>query len=586
MVAMVWGETRALKAQNGSAETQNRLYGVIGAMAVDAKRRGLDRFFRRAGPPAALTDLARDYQQVAETTDAVEAGRWSGDALPKRAVLWEITADKLPRLDSGMPAAARWILQPGANNREQDYESGTGSFKRTFRLYESMEVPQAGDPAFVSAASGNGMTAAANANPYSKWAWILGIAAVVVFILGGTMSIWSGRALHGARELLVSQDPQRQSDLVHQIAQVCLDQYQVAPTNVKRTICTKLLGDNYEMPKPAQGTTDLKWPDAAQSVVTQAAECADKGEPKEICATIWQAALAIRYGDTKFPTKDSRTGSWRAAILSAFGSLSAWLTGASNDGGSISMLVPMLALIAGIAGLTIALGLGTKQRMAGVWIDDRNRVSLSRAQITLWTIVALGGYAAMALFNIGMMGQSSLAAFPTMPTAIAAALGIAASSPMLSALILDTKKDPAQTHSLVFDPAGTPDVANRGVTFLGGSSTGLDVKPDSRLASLADIFMGEENANASTVDLSRLQNVVITLTLVLGYFALLVEQMRDIGAGAVLKATPLPRYFLELPDPGTTFASLLLVSHAAYLAAKAYDNKDPNKDAKPKQDGH
>jgi hypothetical protein len=114
-------------------------------------------------------------------------------------------------------------------------------------------------------------------------------------------------------------------------------------------------------------------------------------------------------------------------------------------------------MILGIAGLAIALGLGTKGRVTGIWIDERNRVSLARAQVSLWTIVALGGFAATALYNVGIAGS---VAFPQIPAAIAAALGIAFASPMISALILNSKTfgspdaSTEQTNSLRINIAG------------------------------------------------------------------------------------------------------------------------------------
>ena len=98
------------------------------------------------------------------------------------------------------------------------------------------------------------------------------------------------------------------------------------------------------------------------------------------------------------------------AFLKELQTLSKYLTGTDPASGSTSILVPFLLLVIGIGGLIIALGLGTKQRVAGVWIDVRNRVSLARAQVTLWTVVALAGYAVFALFNIGFAGIVSSAA--------------------------------------------------------------------------------------------------------------------------------------------------------------------------------
>jgi hypothetical protein len=85
--------------------------------------------------------------------------------------------------------------------------------------------------------------------------------------------------------------------------------------------------------------------------------------------------------------------------------------------------------------------------------------------------------------------------------------------------------------------------------------------------------MGEEKANADTVDVSRLQNVVITVTLVLGFFSYLVAMTSSINAATILSATR--EIFTSLPELGTTFTSLLLVSHATYLVAKAHDSRSP-----------
>jgi hypothetical protein len=90
--------------------------------------------------------------------------------------------------------------------------------------------------------------------------------------------------------------------------------------------------------------------------------------------------------------------------------------------------------------------------------------------------------------------------------------------------------------------------------------------------------MGEEKADADTVDVSRLQNVVITLTLVLGYFCFLVQMMGHVLARDMLGAVNAP-IFGSLPDMGPTFASLLFVSHATYLVSKAHDSQSAKPDA-------
>jgi len=190
-------------------------------------------------------------------------------------------------------------------------------------------------------------------------------------------------------------------------------------------------------------------------------------------------------------------------------------------------------------------------------------------------LTALGGYLVLSMFNIGFAGflQSAhtLATyhpFPGIPASIAAVLGIATGSTMLSSLILSTKD-----KGLDLTVQGTDkDLANRGAPFLGNQSSGLDKRPSPAFASMADIFMGEENAHADTVDVSRLQNVMITITQAFGYFALLVQLMSNIKMSTLLSAHD--AIFSQLPDPGASFAWLLAVSHATYLVGKAYDSQD------------
>jgi hypothetical protein len=393
-------------------------------------------------------------------------------------------------------------------------------------------------------------------NPYRRLAWALGIAGFVLLLLGGAMSAWSGRSMSGARNLLFANNAGLQSALLQKVNGFCREEIQQLPGGPQSAACKGL------------SLTGDKIPEDRVSPILDAAKACLGDVSKDACSTIWRAAVAVDQEQT-----------WKKSFFGWFDSVSAYLTGPSPSAGSNSILMPFVVIVIGIAGLVIALGLGTKQRVAGVWIDTRNRVSLARAQVTLWTIVALAGYAAFAMFNIGFAGIISSSAdlakygaFPGIPASIAAALGIAVGSPMLSALILPTKdKDGKQ---LEYDIRGAdPDLSKRGVPFFGAASEGLDKRDSPAQASLADIFMGEEKANANTVDVARLQNVVITVTLVLGFFSILAGMTSTITAKEMLAATgPI---FTSLPELGATFTSLLFVSHATYLVSKSHDANSP-----------
>ena len=102
------------------------------------------------------------------------------------------------------------------------------------------------------------------------------------------------------------------------------------------------------------------------------------------------------------------------------------------------------------------------------------------------------------------------------------------------------------------------------VVVLAAPLSGLETRVDPTQASIADVFMGEKTSDAGDVDISRLQNVVLTVTLVLGYFAMLTEQLRATSPDSILSG------LASLPDPGAAFTAVLLVSHATYLGTKAY----------------
>jgi flagellar motor switch/type III secretory pathway protein FliN len=240
------------------------------------------------------------------------------------------------------------------------------------------------------------------------------------------------------------------------------------------------------------------------------------------------------------------------------------LLGLRNVADTRSVIVQFLAMVLGIAGVAIALGLGTKGRITGIWIDERNRVSLARAQVTLWTIVALGGFAVIALYNIGLGAPVT---FPRIPTSIVAALGIAFASPMLSALILDRQAfaDPKSPLGFI---TTVGQMSSKTKDFADREAQAEDSKLEARAlpddASLADVFLGEHVADSNQVDISRLQNVVLTVTLVFGYFAMLLGQLASIVPESLLSGLS------ALPDAGATFTSVLLASHATYLGTKVY----------------
>jgi hypothetical protein len=566
LAEIVWAETKRLGfgRPDGSGDI-NDVRRLVAQLAAAKEGAGFD---RREALPLTTDPM---YGETARGIMAIVDEAKDAQESQSRVIIWRASTDgSRPYPSTQPPPPPPWsTIAPAAIMHRLRHALPDG---RIVDVFSRAPLPAGDDgPVFVNALTGTGVPrgdpltragadTAAPPNPYRKLAWALGMGGIVLLVLGGVMSAWSGRSIGGARNLLATDSPPLQAQLLEKIHAFCLEGVKQLPSGPQAAACKEL------------SLSEDKIPDGQTTAILAAAKACPGDVSRGACSTIWRAAVAV-----------DQDQSWKSAYFPLLNSAAAYLAGPSPSAGSSSVLVPFLIIVVGIAGLVIALGLGTKQRVAGVWIDTRYRVSLARAQVTLWTVVALAGYAALTMFNIGFatfLGSAAdLAgyhAFPLIPASVAAALGIAAGSPMISALILPTKDKSQLPYEI---RGGDADLSKRGVPFFGAASEGLDKRDSPAQASLADVFMGEERANADTVDVSRLQNVVITITLVLGFFSILVEMTSVITAKAIFEASKDRAVFTSLPELGATFTSLLFVSHATYLVSKAHDATPPKPDS-------
>jgi hypothetical protein len=614
--SFVWGETGGLTAQgNEPDKTQDRLWSVLTYIAAKARPRGLLGQMKRAGSSVGIGETA-SYTRMREAVKKITEEKYDGPILPQQAALWQIDAEGRLLFDTGDAGRAppSWIFQ------ESTRQAGEFSNKAgvRFRLYELVDPPAAGQLGYVSSYTSTGLTIRTWTVPAGirKVAWVIGIAASILFVLGGILATRTGRIDGAVRAQISNTD--FQYDIVYQTANNCINDQKLFP-KWKRSACGFIDDGNGKYVMPAAVTAAAKaegaapptpgpaTPTPAPAPAAAAAPAPAKssqqdpaisaagspvvkkdvrafgdkvGETIALIRRCLNVGIAAPPAEGK-PAAPSDADATAAAAddaascelvarsagnlvtvkakASFLDNIVATVLGAKNVAGARSILLQLLCTTLGIAGLAIALGLGTKGRVDGIWIDERNRVSLARAQVTLWTIVALGGFATIALFNVGLGGP---VAFPVIPGSIAAALGIAFASPMISALILNTK-GLADVTTVGGSARDTKDFSDRGA-FLAAPLSGLETRVDPTQASIADVFMGEKTSDAGDVDISRLQNVVLTVTLVLGYFAMLTEQLRAISPDSILSG------LASLPDPGAAFTAVLLVSHATYLGTKAY----------------
>jgi hypothetical protein len=200
-------------------------------------------------------------------------------------------------------------------------------------------------------------------------------------------------------------------------------------------------------------------------------------------------------------------------------------------------------------------GHGVTGLWLGVLIDSRNKASLSRLQLLLWTGVILAAYLTAVLVNLDGGHPAPLAV--TIPPELWLLMGISTTSLVGSPLLLRVKQAQPVTEEtraqalrqLARQAVDTSKVLLKGEVV-------MNATPEA--AQLADLFRGSQVGDAGQLDLGKLQLFFFTLVLLLAYGAALAALFgREAGA------------ILSLPAPEAGTLALLGISHAGYLASKA-----------------
>lgn len=245
----------------------------------------------------------------------------------------------------------------------------------------------------------------------------------------------------------------------------------------------------------------------------------------------------------------------------------------SLNNSHLSLMWPFILSQIAIILLLCSAGFAIKGKLIGAFINTRNRVSLSGVQQSLWTILIFGGFTILAIFNIALLADYARTVsqyksqsdsidifvyFPSLDPALWAALGLTVvASPLISKGITTNKKGPADVNF------GSIEVRQDK-----GDNIGQPILNQS--AKWTDIFTDENQENSNTVDINRLQYLVITGLLLGGYFIFLSEYISNINATSILYALITGQaVFTQMPPVDGTFIGLLALSHAGYLAFKA-----------------
>jgi len=220
-----------------------------------------------------------------------------------------------------------------------------------------------------------------------------------------------------------------------------------------------------------------------------------------------------------------------------------------------SWIVALTALVV----FTLVVGHGVTGVWKGAFVDDRNRMSLSRLQMLLWTVVVISAFGTIAigrLHQIPLRPSDVVAALDIgVPQTIWLLLGISTASFVGSPLIKNSQKDP----ELQLSPERQARLLeNQGTDPASVTVEGQIVKNKSiDEATFADMFMGETVANATHLDVGKMQMFFFTALIMFAYaFAI----------GASLRLSSLPT---SLPDVGSGMLPLLGLSHGGYLMSKA-----------------
>jgi hypothetical protein len=264
-------------------------------------------------------------------------------------------------------------------------------------------------------------------------------------------------------------------------------------------------------------------------------------------------------------------------------------------------------------------------RWSGIFINERNKMSLSRFQLVLWTLIVLSAFLTIALERIYASATDPLAI--QIPQELWALLGISTTALVGSPLILSTKvpKTPsphATIRGASLRAAGTiaaidaarkpselkrlneknPDIFTEAKKIHPHLIAKLDANPDDKEfseedlktikdkvkesaqssaeqeisaspfgtldfnqkiedANFADLFTGEEVENRGFVDMGKVQMFFFTIIIAFSYMVLLVNLIWKTSPATVT----------SFPAVQQSVAALLGISTAGYLGNKAPD---------------
>jgi hypothetical protein len=221
-------------------------------------------------------------------------------------------------------------------------------------------------------------------------------------------------------------------------------------------------------------------------------------------------------------------------------------------------------------------------RYSGVFIDERRKMSLSRFQLVIWTLIVLSAFLTIALERVSAGVPNPLAI--ALPTQLWALLGISTASLVGSPLILGTKVQKKPTQEVIKkvvqvrapefvkevkegedqEEAISKSIAKAEAAIKASVAEFgiLDSNTKFEDAKFSNMFTGDELENRDIIDLAKVQMFFFTLVIAFSYMILLVN----------LIMTAEPTGLGSFPELSDGLVALLGISSAGYLTNKAPDH--------------
>ncbi len=209
---------------------------------------------------------------------------------------------------------------------------------------------------------------------------------------------------------------------------------------------------------------------------------------------------------------------------------------------------------------TVAVSLALFGVAAGRWeatfIDNRNRMSLSKLQVILWTVAIFSALLSASCFNANAADPSAVMGIAVDPK-LWGLLGISITAAVGAPLALSGKT------SRTPDMSEMKDTKNNLLALTGVRPENIRAdghvltKLNQADARWSDLVRGDDIGNGDTIDFSKVQHLYFTL-LTLLIFGLAVAEEFSKAQGTIT----------GLPVPNAGFMGLLAASGAGYLAYK------------------